>query len=153
VAQAEGVAQFVGGLVHQAGAQQVLAGEAGETAAVVAAGGEVVNGTGSDDQEQTVVVTEDYVVNLPPGPGDELSLGRGLRQGAQELMRTRQDAGLDDIDVRSSLHGRGKLLAGVSTIKPAIQWSAISKEEGQAALLRGKKKAGRLPLTGPLLLS
>jgi hypothetical protein len=112
-----------------------------------------VDGAGSDDQEQAVVVTEDNVVNLPPGTGDELSLSRGLRQGAQQLMRARQDAGLDDIDIRSSLHGRGKLLPGASTIKPAIQWPAISKEEGKGVFLRGKKKAGRLPLTGPLLLS
>jgi hypothetical protein len=46
-----------------------------------------------------MVVTKNNIVNLPPGVGDELSLGRGLRQGAQELMRAWQDAGLDDIDV------------------------------------------------------
>ena len=45
------------------------------------------------------------------------------------------------------------MLAGAATIKPAIQWPAISKKEGQDALPKDKKKAGRLPLTGPLLLS
>ena len=73
-----------------------------------------------------MVVSEDEIVNLLPGAGDEFGLGGVFRQRSEEFVWRRQDTSLDDIDVGRFLHGGGNC---------------------------GKNKAGRLPLTGPLLLS
>jgi hypothetical protein len=98
-----------------------------------------------------VIVAEDEIVHLLAGAGDELGLGLGLGQGAQKLPGRRQDAHLDDIDVGSPFHGTVKLRPGEPAIKPGF-----GGERGERALgseKSGQNKAGRLPLTGPLLLS
>ena len=91
-----------------------------------------------------MVVAEDDPVDLPPGAGDELGLGLGLGQCAQEFGGRRQDAGLDDIDVGSSLHGRGKLLAGVPQSSPRFNGRRFPWRQADA-LLRGKKRRAAYP--------
>jgi hypothetical protein len=81
-----------------------LAGEGGEAAGVVAAGVEVVDGAGADDQEEAFVVGEDEPVDLAAGAGDEFGLGFGLRQLREQGGGRGQGTGLDDIDVGSFLH-------------------------------------------------
>jgi hypothetical protein len=119
-----------------------LAGQCGQSAGVVAAGLEVVNRARPDNQEEASVVGEDELVDFTPGPGDELGLGLGFRQLTQQCSGRRQGAGLDDIDVGSSLH-EGSACGG--------RWHWI--KSAVCAMNLGKEKAGRLPLSDRPLLS
>lgn len=84
-----------------------LVGEGGEAASVVAAGVEVVDGAGADDEEEAFVVGEDEPVDFAAGAGDESGLGFGFGEFGEERGGRGEGAGLDDVDIRCSLHVEG----------------------------------------------
>ena len=73
----------------------------------------------------------------------------------QEFLGRGQYPGLDDIEVVGSLHRQGKLRAATEAIKPQIRTcgDGLPPTGAKGGPLTAKNKAGRLPLTGPLLLS
>jgi hypothetical protein len=75
----------------------------------------------------------------------ELCLRLGLGPLGQQLVRRRQDPGLDDIDVGSFSHSRPRC---------ETRRSGASPVSGELLETKwAKKVAGRLPLSGPPLLS
>ena len=100
-----------------------------------------------------MVVSKDEIVNLSPGTGDEFGLHGGFWQGSEKFARRRQDSSLDDIDVGRFFHGGGKLWFSPLAGKPVMSGVERRRAPDARATILGKNKAGRLPLTGPLLLS
>ena len=84
--------------------------------------------------------------------GDEFGLCGGLWQRPEEFVRRRQDTCLDDIDVGRFLHGGGKLRVRAGRQACDVGRNVVGATKARA-MFSGKNKAGRLPLTGPLLLS
>src|SRR5690606_2278761 len=96
-------------------------GEGGEAAGVVEAGLGAVDRAGADHEQETFVVGEDDPVDVPAAAGDEVALRGAFGQLGQQLGRSGQGAGLNDIDVRSLLH-EGSNLARSRPAGQACEW-------------------------------
>ena len=81
-----------------------FAGEGGEAAGVVAAGVEVVDRAGADEQEEAPVVGEDDAANVLAAVGDKGGLSGGFGQLGQQRGGRGQGAGFDDVEVGGAVH-------------------------------------------------
>jgi len=93
-------------------------------------------------------------VDLAPAAHDEVGLGLGAGDVAEEFGRGRQDPVGNDIDVGGLVHG--EQTGECSTTRGGVEGefrsgNGTTTESG--AIRPAKKKAGRLPLSGPPLLS
>ena len=133
-------------------------GEGGESASVVAAGLEVMDRARADDEKEAFVVGEDETLDLATGVGDESGLRFGLRDFGEERGGRRKGAGFDDVDVGCSLHEWNGELGpwerhGASSGFAKREAPKMSRRSEIRFGIWAKKVAGRLPLSGPPLLS
>lgn len=89
-----------------------LGGEGGDFAGVFASGFKVVNGAGTDDEEESGVVTEDDFMNGLAAFGDEAFVGFGAFDLFAERGRGRQEGFGGNVDVGDFFHRRGGLVEG-----------------------------------------
>lgn len=86
----------------------------------VAAGRDVVDRAGADDEQEPLVVREHQPVDVRPRAGHEFRLRLRFRQLGQERRRRGQGAGLDDVDVGRLLHERSAWCVPLAARKPGL---------------------------------